>query len=117
MSKGNTIVGRVFVDETGAGISDFVVAVADVDTAGGTQPITRGPTTASVPPPSVTGTVHPPRRLGSALTGRDGSFTLVYQDGDVGEARPDLVLAVFPPERPRSDPKMPIAALYASVIP
>jgi hypothetical protein len=59
-------------------------------------------------------------RLGSVITGQDGSFALSYDDADFRivnpqEQRPDLHLSVFAPEEPDSVPSELV--VFSSILP
>ncbi|HEY1338352.1 MAG TPA: hypothetical protein VGF59_12615, partial [Bryobacteraceae bacterium] len=97
----NTISGRVVLKDSGAGIPDLLVVIYDVDPL--TKPEEQIPDSGGgAPPPE---NLAGGDRIGSVLTGRDGSFALSYDDSelrvrDPKELRPDLVLQVHAPEEP-----------------
>ena len=85
----NTIGGRVVLKESGVGIPNLLVVLYSARTAVVASAV-------ATPPPD---------RLGSVLTGSDGSFTLGYDDNSfqtVNPAlkRPDLHLSVLAPDEP-----------------
>jgi hypothetical protein len=106
----NTISGEVVEKETGLGIPDLLVVVFDVDPRTkpeeeivGTLPVDGRPDTTTV-----THSAPPGDRLGSVLTGADGSFELTYEDAEYrirnpDEQRPDLLLLVMAPEDAGAD--------------
>lgn len=105
----NTVSGRVILKESGAGIPDLLVVLYS---AIGVIPIPP-----SAPPPASIGITGD--RLGSVLTGSDGSFTLTYDDTsfqitDPKSRRPSVHLSVLAPEEPGIPPEALL--LYSSVV-
>jgi len=104
----NTISGRVILKESGVGIPNLLVALFS---AVATIPAPPGA------PPSI-GVFQPNVRLGSVLTGDDGSFTLTYEDASFQSGaqsnRPSVQLEVLAPEEPGISPDALL--LYSSVI-
>jgi hypothetical protein len=97
----NRISGKVLQKETGVGIPDLLVVIYDLD------PGTRSEEEFPTPAPPTTGplpvTAFLGDRLGSVLSGADGSWALEYQDSEFRianntEKRPDLQLTVLAPE-------------------
>lgn len=106
--KMNTITGKIALLNTGAGIANLLVVVYDVDPE--TKPEEVIAELASTSAKAKTRTKSGNDlgfvgdRIGSVLTGQDGSFTLSYEDEafqihDSREVRPDLFLMVFAPEQ------------------
>ncbi|MCB0566515.1 MAG: hypothetical protein KDD01_19265, partial [Phaeodactylibacter sp.] len=104
----NTITGKIALLNTGAGIANLLVVVYDVDPE--TKPEEVIAELASTSAKAKTRTKSGNDlgfvgdRIGSVLTGQDGSFTLSYEDEafqihDSREVRPDLFLMVFAPEQ------------------
>lgn len=102
----NQIFGKVLLKETNIGVPDLLVVLYDVDPGTRPEEILAGVAGAS-------STIHNPLnalgglgdRLGSVLTGTDGSFSLAYEDSEFrirneSEKRPDVLLLVFAPETP-----------------
>ncbi|HWI77750.1 MAG TPA: hypothetical protein VNS31_01030, partial [Ramlibacter sp.] len=99
---GNSVTGKVALDDPAIGIPDLLVVLYDVD------PDTRPEE--SIAAASFDTTVESGLnalgdRIGSVLTAQDGSFGLVYDDSEFrirnqGEKRPDLLLLVLAPEAP-----------------
>lgn len=103
----NTVAGRVILKESGVGIPNLLVVLFSP------QPIIL--LSGAPPNPNVSGD-----RLGSVITGQDGSFELVYDDADFrvvnpNEQRPDLHLTIFAPEETGSAPEQLV--LFSSVLP
>lgn len=96
----NRVFGRVLVKESRLGIPDLVVAVFDADLKQGSDADTPN----SWLDPAVDWTSGIGDRLGSAVTKRDGSFELIFDDKAIGphEQRADLILAVMAPDLARS---------------
>lgn len=100
----NQISGKVILKETNSGIPDVLVVLYDVDPETRPEEIVANLTTTSAVinnARSVLGGLGD--RIGSVLTGADGSFILSYEDGEFrirneGEKRPDLLLLAFAPE-------------------
>jgi hypothetical protein len=95
--------GRVLVLETGAPVVNVVVAAFDLDAASD----------------SATLNLRAASRLGSAATDGQGGFTIEFPDRDVidggeREARPDLLVAVFPPDIAGTSETTEAAPLYRS---
>jgi len=109
----NKIGGRVVLRESNIGIPDLLVVIYDLDP--GTQPEEAIPVAgriAAAAAQQIDGD-----RLGSVLTGQDGSFELTYENSEfqvrnAKEMRPDLLLSVLAPEEPGQDPQARI--LYVS---
>src|SRR5437868_2747263 len=85
----DAITGRIILKESGIGIPNLLVVVFSP------PPVIL---LEGTPSPDVSGD-----RLGSVITGPDGSFSLSYDDSDFRivnpqEQRPDLHLTVFAPE-------------------
>jgi hypothetical protein len=86
----NHIRGKILQKETGRGIRDLLVVVFDIDPATKPEEVID-----NIPMP-------PGDRIGSVLTGADGSFEIDYDDTDFrvrneSEQRPDLQLAILAP--------------------
>ena len=122
----NHLGGRVVLKETGVGIPDLLVVIYDVDpgttpeeasstgeavTGGGAGREGAAPllaATATVAPIARTWDPDIGDRLGSRLTGTDGSFQFDYEDTEFQirnpkEKRPDLLLMILAPEEPGVD--------------
>src|SRR4051812_41820147 len=108
-----TISGLVILKESGVGVPKLLVVLF--------TPVEIVPATGAVPsaPPAGSAAL-PPNRLGSVLTGSDGSFTLTVDDArfqtrSSAFGRPDLHLMVLAPE----EPGVPLGALvlYSSTVP
>ncbi len=104
----NTISGFVLLKESAAGIPGLLVAM-----------LNTAPTIPSAPPTGAPAASLPPStRIGSVLTGKDGSFVLTYEDSSFSTAgqnrRPSLVLEVLAPEEPGIPPGTLL--LYSSVV-
>jgi hypothetical protein len=99
----NTVLGRVVLDETGAGIPDLLVTVYDVDRASYHEQAPVAAIATRVPAVMEQWDRLRGDRVGSVLTDANGSFGLQYPDRDLGDdqgrARPDLMLYVTAPER------------------
>jgi len=86
----NQIRGKVVQKETGLGIPDLLVVVFDID------PATK-------PEEAIDGVAPPPGdRIGSVLTGKDGAFSIEFDDTEFRlrnetEQRPDLQLTILAP--------------------
>jgi hypothetical protein len=93
----NTIVGKVAVKGSGIGIPDLIVAVHDSERVPALGESGVRDSRALWPSAAAVG-----ERIGSVLTGPDGSFSLTYDDLDVAgktdDRRPDLFLMVLAPE-------------------
>lgn len=105
----NVISGKVIVKETGAGIPDLLVVLQDVDSG----LTTSGYSNAT----SNSGELGD--RIGSVLTGSDGTWSLSYQDSEFGiedptEKRPDLLLTILAPED--ADRTEPPIVLHSSKV-
>src|SRR5215831_11822682 len=103
----NTVAGRVILKESGVGIPNLLVVLFSP------QPVIL--LSGAPPTANVSGD-----RLGSVITGQDGSFALSYDDADFRivnpeEQRPDLHLSVFAPEEPGSVPEELV--LFSSILP
>jgi hypothetical protein len=115
-TSANRISGKIVLKETGVGIPDLLVVIYDHDP--GAKPEEEFATPAA--PMGVAPTPVPPLlgdRLGSILSGPDGSWSLVYQDNEFRilnntEKRPDLQLMVFAPED--ADADAPPTVLFSS---
>ncbi len=90
-----TIYGRVLVKESNAGVSNLVVAACDSER--GIQNISAVPVTDNASAPL---TERLGKRIGSVLTGQDGTFTFSFDDAHFtgNDVRPDLLIVVFAPE-------------------
>jgi hypothetical protein len=102
----NTVAGRVILKESGVGIPNLLVVLFSPP---GIILFSGAPPTADVSGD----------RLGSVITGQDGSFALSYDDSDFRivdpqEQRPDLHLSVFAPEEPGSVPEQLV--LFSSIL-
>jgi hypothetical protein len=91
------VFGKVLTKENGLPIPNLVVAAFDYD------PPEAGPPISPIELSS-----HSLDRLGSTLTDEQGAFTIqfdanLFLDGQQEEARPDILIAVYPPEEPSSD--------------
>jgi hypothetical protein len=109
----NTITGKVNAVPSNLGIPNLIVVVYDVDPDGKPEEIIRDlPAFAGPQRRGARAAVATPRnelgilgdRIGSVLTGPDGSFSLSYEDSEYQirnptEKRPDLFLMVFVPEQ------------------
>jgi hypothetical protein len=105
----NLVAGKIFVDGSGRGIADLVVALYDLDPALA-QEFAEGGISLDDPIDSLltlksmrTWLEFPGDRIGSVLTDRYGRFELPFQDEEFqirnSEKRPDLLLFVFGPDR------------------
>lgn len=105
----NQVSGKVLLKETNAGIPDLLVEIYDLDPGTQAEEVSgsnNAPLVISTTPAisiSVPQSNLPGDRLGSVLTGQDGSFKLEYEDADfrrrnAEEKRPDLFLVVRAPE-------------------
>lgn len=109
----NRLEGQVFVKETGVGIPDLVVVFYDVDPGTRAEEVIESDSEASrrgLPEGD---------RIGSVLTGKDGRFSLSYEDSEFRvrnetEKRPDLLLLIQAPDEPGSSGELNI--LYRSQI-
>lgn len=112
----NTVTGKVTLKESGIGIPDLLVVLYDID------PGVKNEESFSSPTSSGTET-HPPTeivlgdRIGSVITGQDGSWQLNYDDSEFRiltptEKRPDLQLMVLAPED--GDSEKPSTILFTS---
>jgi hypothetical protein len=94
----NTISGMVMLDQPPVGIPHVLVVMYDVDPA--TKPEEALPDEAS--PNGALNALGD--RIGSVLSGPDGSFSLSYDDEEfrlrAEEMRPDILLLVLAPEAP-----------------
>src|SRR5436853_6131362 len=111
----NTISGKVILKENGIGIPDLIVIVYDLDPVTGAE----GGTTTILRSASTTPAANSSDRIGSVLTGEDGSWALPYSDSEFrlsspNEKRPDLWIQVQAPED--SDSGSP-AILFNSRLP
>ena len=102
----NSISGRIVEKDTALGIADVLAIVFDVDP--NTKPEEEFGGTAGAAPPIPTQLAMLGDRLGSVLTGPDGSFQLDFDDADYrvrnpDEQRPDLMLLVTAPEDAKAD--------------
>ena len=98
-TKLNTITGRVILKESGTGIPDLLVVLFDLDPGARSDDLFE-PSGASAQPTLVPVLGD---RIGSVLTGQDGSWSLIYEDADFrllnqDEKRPDLHIMVLAPE-------------------
>lgn len=109
----NTITGKVTATPSNRGIPDLLVVIYDVDPDGKPEELIRelpiavnsprrGDLDTQLKPGNELGLLGD--RLGSVLTGPDGSFSLSYEDSEYqirnpSEKRPDLFLMVFVPEK------------------
>src|ERR1051325_3078488 len=95
----NIISGKIVVKEGGLGIPDLLVSIYALDPSAHSNGH-------SAPHPTNSGSESwadmKGDRLGSVLTGRDGTFQIPYEDGDFqnggAEKRPALSLIVTAPE-------------------
>lgn len=112
--------GKVLLQSTRLGVSDLLVVLYDVDSVNvlGSPNVTSNPVNltrgvavnagaAAGPNVNLGGTaLGTSDRLGSVLTDPDGAFQLAFDKADFadlqGETRPDLLIAVFAPEAPKS---------------
>jgi hypothetical protein len=105
----NSISGKIVHKQTGRGISDILVVLYDMD------PGTRAEESVDPPPGGPALSILAPSvqlagdRIGSVLTGADGSFRLEYDDSEFrirnqNEQRPDLILLVMAPEEAGPNP-------------
>jgi hypothetical protein len=97
----NSISGRIVEKDTALGIASVLVVVFDVDPVTKAEEQFGGIDGAAPSIPTQLATLGD--RLGSVLTGPDGSFQLDYDDADYrvrnpDEQRPDLMLLVTAPE-------------------
>lgn len=100
----NKITGKVLLHETGVGIPNLIVTVYDVDSNTLPQEAVQSKQASLVNFwESLQGD-----RLGSVLTGQDGTFVLEYEDKEVKDKRPDLLLFVTAPEGPGLDGCSPV---------
>jgi hypothetical protein len=95
--------GRILVLESGAPVANVVVAAFDLDAASD----------------SATLRLRAASRLGSAATGAQGEFFIEFPDSAVidaaeREARPELLVAVFPPDIAGASDTTDITPLYRS---
>lgn len=91
------VFGKVLAKENGSPIPNLVVAAFDYD------PAETGPPTSPLELSNAS-----LDRLGSTLTDETGAFTIqfdanLFSDGQQEEARPDILIAVYPPDEPRPD--------------
>lgn len=103
----NTVIGRITLKETGAGIPNLVVAVYDHDPGTRPEEDFSAPNRAAAISP-MPQSLFPGDSLGSVISGVDGSFSLNYDDAEfrianTTEKRPDLRLMVLGPEDADSD--------------
>ena len=108
----NAISGRVILKESGVGIPNLLVVLF--------SPIPIVPAPTPVPSTVPASVALPPNRLGSVLTGDDGSFTLTFDDASFQNSttkirRPDLHLTVLAPEELGVPPDALV--LYLSAVP
>lgn len=119
VTNANSISGKIVVKETGIGIPDLLVVIYDLDPG-------AKPEEEFGAPASPTGIALPPvipllgDRLGSVLSGPDGSWALGYEDAEfrilnTNEKRPDLQLMVFAPEDADSD-KPPTVLFHSKLM-
>jgi hypothetical protein len=112
-TSANRISGKIVLKETGIGIPDLLVVIYDLDPGARPEEEFASPASRSAsPPPPLLGD-----RLGSVLTGPDGSWSLGYEDAEFRilnntEKRPDLQLMVLAPEDADSD--KPPTVLFSS---
>ncbi len=107
----NIISGKIIVKETGIGVPDLLVVLYDLDSSSSFNNIIN----ATMP----TGSSEFGDRLGSVLTGPDGTWSLSYDDAIFGadapsEKRPDLFLMVMAPED--SDSQVAPVVLHTSKV-
>lgn len=95
----NKVTGKVLLHETGVGVPNLVVTVYDVDSDTLPQEAIQSRQASLV---NFWGRLQGDR-LGSVLTDQDGTFVLEYEDKEVKEERPDLLLFVTAPEAPGLD--------------
>ena len=111
----NRISGKVLLKETGVGIADLLVVIYDLDPGVRPEEEFAAPAPPTVVAPPVI--ASPGDRLGSVLSGADGSWVLEYDDSEFRianstEKRPDLQLMVLAPEDADSD--APPTVLFSS---
>jgi len=100
----NKVTGKVILHETGVGIPNLVVTVYDVDSDTLPREAIQSKQASLVNFwEQLQGD-----RLGSVLTDQDGAFVLEYEDKEVKEERPDLLLFVTAPEGPGLDGCSPV---------
>ena len=100
----NKVTGKVLLHETGGGILNLVVTVYDVDSDTLPQEAIQFKRASLVNFwEQLQG-----NRLGSVLTDQDGTFVLEYDDKELNEKRPDLLLFVTAPEGPGLDGCSPV---------
>ncbi|MCP4425984.1 MAG: hypothetical protein GY803_15945, partial [Chloroflexi bacterium] len=95
--------GRVLLYETGVPISNLIVAAYDIDPSGEPGRVRFRATD----------------RLGSAVTNANGEFSIEFTEEDFydrsdREGRPDIVIAIFPPEIAGADQPQESEPLYIS---
>jgi hypothetical protein len=110
------VIGRITLKETGAGIPNLVVAIYDYDPGTKPEEYFSAPNRAAAASP-MPQTLFPGDRLGSVISGDDGSFLLTYDDvefriANATEKRPDLRLLVLGPED--ADADGPPVVLFSS---
>ncbi|MGH8655930.1 MAG: hypothetical protein ACREYE_28800 [Gammaproteobacteria bacterium] len=100
----NKVTGKILMHETGVGIPNLVVTVYDVDFDTLPQEAIQSKQASLVNFwEQLQGD-----RLGSVLSDRDGTFVLEYEDKELKEKRPDLLLFVTAPEGQGLDGCSPI---------
>lgn len=110
----NTVTGKVTLKETGAGIPDLLVVLYDLDP--GVRNDESFNTSSNTSTQPFTNIVLGDR-IGSVITGQDGSWSLNYDDSEFAmltsvEKRPDLQLMVLAPED--GDSSKPPVILFSS---
>ncbi|MBX2890536.1 MAG: hypothetical protein KF734_06385 [Saprospiraceae bacterium] len=112
----NKITGRITLTSSNTGIPNLLVVVYDIDPDARPEEIITGLASQSTRRSTTRASSNPPRvspknelgllgdRIGSILTGMDGSFSIEYEDAEYQirnprEKRPDLFLMVFAPEK------------------
>jgi hypothetical protein len=100
----NKVTGKVLLHETGVGIPNLVVTVYDVDSNTLPEDAIQSKQTSLINFwEQLQG-----NRLGSILSNQDGTFVLEYEDKELKEERPDLLLFVTAPEGPGVDGCSPV---------
>jgi hypothetical protein len=108
----NTVSGKVVATPSNLGVADLLVVLYDLDPNGKPEEVIGGITRSdrsvaadavlAFKPQNELGSLGD--RIGSVLTGKDGTFTITYEDSEFNvqtesERRPDLLLLVMTPEQ------------------